>query len=55
MQAYRTFRYHRVFDIRTNSMAHLHPLPEDLAETDLSFIGPDIDAAVVRPFVYSLP
>jgi len=38
-----TFLYQRVWDPRTRRIVHLLPLPDELIEQDLSFLGPPID------------
>eukprot|EP00698_Gefionella_okellyi_P002766 TRINITY_DN1262_c0_g1_i1.p1 TRINITY_DN1262_c0_g1~~TRINITY_DN1262_c0_g1_i1.p1 ORF type:complete len:483 (+),score=49.70 TRINITY_DN1262_c0_g1_i1:236-1684(+) len=47
-QAFFTFKHQRVFDIQRKMVQHLHPLPEGAAETDLSFLGPELDVTCAR-------
>jgi hypothetical protein len=48
-QAFRTFRYQRVWDPRVERMVTLAPLPADLAADPMDFLGPDLPPHTVPP------
>ena len=48
MQAFRTFRYQRVFNPVDRCLVTLTPLPSDLSDEPLDYIGASLDAEMVR-------